>query len=181
MRELSLSLPETGEALKKILMFQNLTEEDIEALSALCEAYEYADAEYIVTQGSVSRYLYIILDGRCDISVKGAERRDVFLAHLDAGDVFGEASIFLEVQRTANVVADGPAKAIAVSRSNLIDFINKRPKAGLKIFSFIIYGLLHKLATANKDLAFERESNVSEDELRSLAALFPKMIDEIIT
>ncbi len=180
MRESSVESEKLQQSLKKILMFQNLLEDDIAALAQICEPYEYLDGEFIVTQNSVSRYLYIIHEGRCDISVRGGDRHDIFLAHLEAGDVFGESSIFLEVQRTANVVADGPTRILAISRANLIDFINRRPKAGLKIFSFIIYGLLHKLASANKDLAFERESHVTEEELMHLSKLFPRTIDEIV-
>lgn len=180
MRELKMDAKALKEALGKILMFQNLQPDDIDALSSLCEVYEYLSGEHIVTQDSVSRYLYIILTGRCDITVRGMERQDIFLAHLDSGDVFGEASIFMEVQRTANVTADGTTTIIALSRSNLIDFINRKPKAGLKIFTYIIYGLLHKLASANKELAFERESSVTEEELKHLAKLFPRTIDEIV-
>lgn len=179
MRESKLSQEELEKSLRGILMFQNLAESELSSLCLSCEVYDYADGEHIVAQGSVSRYLYILLSGRCDISVKGSERHDVFLAHLNPGDVFGEASIFLEVQRTANVISDGPSRVAAISRSSLLEYINGMPKAGLKIFSFIIYGLLHKLATANKDLAFERESNISEDDLISLAKLFPKTIDQL--
>jgi CRP-like cAMP-binding protein len=159
--------------LRNTLIFQNLSNEELTELAAICEVAQYADGEVIVRQDSLSPYLYIILDGKVDIALAGAEKKNIVISRVAAGDVFGEASIFLDVHRTATVIADGIVSIIVLSRDKLIDFANRLPKAGLKIFTFIIYSLLNKLSASNKELAFEKESSVTMEDIEELKKFFP--------
>jgi len=165
--------------LKDIRMFQNLSEGELLALTEISELVQYYDQETIVTQNTNSSNLFVILEGRIDITVSGHEKTDIFLSHVRAGDVFGEASLFMDVKRTATARADGIAVLVTISREKFLNYANQNPIAGLKIFSFIIYSLLNKLAIANKDLALERESSVSQEDLDELKKLFPYNLSDM--
>jgi CRP/FNR family transcriptional regulator, cyclic AMP receptor protein len=165
--------------LKNALIFQSLDGNDIEKLTALTDTFEYASGEVIVKQDSTSPYIYLIIEGRVNVVYKGIEE-EVRIGGIRSGDVFGEGSIFLDEPRTASVVADGPVVIATYSRNQLIDFVNTNPRAGLKIFSFIIYSLLHKLGSVNKELAVEKESTVTEEDIEEIKRLFPKDLEGMI-
>lgn len=181
MRQIPLKKSALKDELKDTLIFQHLSNDELRPLLDACEQWEYSAGEAIVTQDSVSRYLYILLAGSVDIMVHGKEKENIRISSIEKGDVFGEASIFLDVRRTASAVARGTARIVSFSREAIFDYCNNNPKAGMKIFSFIIYSLLRKLAVINKDLAMERESMVTPEDLDMLKNMFPKTIDEIIS
>jgi len=180
MRQIPIKRDHILEELKSTLILQNLSLDELRGVAAACEQWEYAGGESIVTQDSVSRYLYILLDGSVDIMVRGKERENVRVSAVEKGDVFGEASMFLDVRRTASAIARGPVRLVSMSREQLFEFCNANPTAGLKIFTFIIYSLLRKLSGVNRDLAVERESMVTQEDLDRLKDLFPKTIDQIL-
>jgi len=166
--------------LKNTLIFQNLSAEELKRISSTGELLGYSAGETVVTQDSVSRYLYVLLEGSVDIMVRGKEREQIRISSVGAGDVFGEASIFMDVRRTASAIAGGEIRIFSISRERLFEYCNGEPRAGLKIFTFIIYSLLRKLSVINKDLAMERESMVTEEDLEKLKDLFPKTLDEML-
>jgi len=167
------------EELKNTLIFQNLGLEELKALALICACREYDPTEKIVEQESEGRELFIILKGDVDITLDGRERAGILLGSVQAGDVFGEASIFMDVRRTANVVARGAVRLACISREAMMAYCNSNPHGGLKIFSYIIYSLLRRLSIASKDLAVGKESLVTQADLDRLKDFFPKTIDEI--
>ena len=180
MRQLPIKKNVLKEELKDTLIFQYLGNDELKPLLDVCEQWEYAPGEAIVTQDSVSRYLYLLLGGSVDIMVHGKEKENIRVSHIEKGDVFGEASIFMDVRRTASAVTKDTARIVSFSREAIFDYCNKNPRAGMKIFTFIIYSLLRKLSMINKDLAYERESMVTPEDIDNLKAMFPKTIDEIV-
>lgn len=169
------------EELKSTMIFQNLSLEELKALVPVCSCREYDPGETIVAQDSEGRDLFVILSGDVDITLDGRERTGIPLGSVQSGDVFGEASIFLDVRRTANVVARGGVRLACVSREAMMAYCNSNPHGGLKIFSFIIYSLLRRLSIASKDLAVGKESLVTQADLDRLKDFFPKTIDEIFS
>lgn len=168
------------EELKSTLIFQNLGLEELKALAVICACREYEPGETVVAQGSEGRELYVILRGDVDITLDCGERTGIRLGSVQTGDVFGEASIFMDVKRTANVVARGAVRLACISREAMMSYCNENPHGGLKIFSFIIYSLLRRLSIASKDLAVGKESLVTQEDLDRLKDFFPKTIDEIL-
>ena len=50
----------------------------------------------------------------------------------------------------------------------MLKFINKHQGAGNKILMLIIYSLLRKLRDANQEIAFERKSDVTQEDIDSI-------------
>jgi CRP/FNR family cyclic AMP-dependent transcriptional regulator len=166
--------------MKRLLIFENLSEAHIIELFNFCNFLEYDDEETIVTQDTVSSYLYGILDGKVNVYMKSQENRDIQINVVNCGDVFGEAAIFLDMKRTAKVSAVGPVKLLSISREKLIAFLYRFPDAGIKILIFVIFSLLHKLKRSSVDLVFEKESTVSAQDLEMLKKFFPPSIEDVI-
>jgi CRP-like cAMP-binding protein len=162
----------------EVRIFENLVQNELKDLFNSCEFLEYDDGETIIAQDEVSSFLYGILEGEVDIFIKSKEEERIRLGHVTQGDIVGEASIFLDVKRTADVVASGKVQVVKISREKIIQFVNSTPKAGVKIFGYIIFSLLHKLKGANEEILFEKQSTISAKDLERLKSFFAPTIED---
>ena len=166
--------------LKNAIILQNLNLRELKRFAKVCEPRDYDAGEYLVRQDALGSDLHILLAGSVDISVRGAGPEEVRVSEVRKGDVLGEASIFMDLPRTANAIARSACLVAAVSRERLFAYCERNPRAGLKIFSFVIYSLLRRLGSTSRELAHERESVVSAADLESLGACFPKSLEDML-
>lgn len=164
----------------EIAMFAGLNESELKALSRASEFREYDEGELLIAQNSVDSWLFVILEGRLSVSVKSASGEDVTVGQLRSGDIFGETTLFSDLPRQASVRASVPVFILALSRDQFTAFINEYPRAGLKLFGYIIYGLINKLASSNRNMAVEKECNVTMRDLEDLSRLFPPTLDDLL-
>ena len=166
--------------LKNAIILQNLTPRELRRFAKICEPRDYDAGERLVEQDALGADLHILIEGAVDISIRGKGGEDVRVSEVRKGDVLGEASIFMDLPRTASAVARGPCLVAAVSRDRLFAYCERNPRAGLKIFGFVIYSLLRRLGSTNRELVAQRESVVTADDLEELGACFPKSFEEMI-
>jgi CRP-like cAMP-binding protein len=157
------------EPVRGIVTFRFLVDDEIVDLLGHAEALELEEGEVIVEEGEVSPYFYGIALGTVSVSV-GGEDKQVYVNSLGAGDVFGEAGIFMSVPRTATVRAQETSVIIRVHRSELAGFLKRHPEAGNKILLVFIYGLLRKLRLADQELAYERKSDMAQEDVDAMVA-----------
>jgi CRP-like cAMP-binding protein len=166
--------------LNEVTAFQDLLVSEIKELMYICDFLQYNDSETIVKQGEVDDHLFGIIEGDVDIRLSGSDKDAITIGQIHKGDIFGEASMFMNAQRTANVIALGNVVIFRISRTSLIRYIDKLPKAGLKIFLFVIFSLLNKLKNTNTELILEKESTVSAHDLERLKNFFPKNLEDML-
>ena len=167
-------------ALKGSIILQNLSARELRRFAKICEPRDYDAGERLVEQDAVGSDLHILLEGSLDISVRGKGGEDVRVSEVRKGDVFGEASIFMDLPRTASAIARGSCLVVAVARDRLFAYCERNPRAGLKIFGFVIYSLLRRLGSTSRELAAQRESVVTASDLEALGACFPKSLEEML-
>jgi CRP-like cAMP-binding protein len=160
---------ELAGALKGIATFRFL--EDAEALDLLehSDALEFEEGEPVVEEGEVSPYLYGIAEGTVAVSL-GSEGKEVYVNSLGAGEVFGEAGLFMSVPRTATVRAQCRTVIVRIHRAQLAGFLKRYPVAGNKMLVVFIYGLLRKLRLADEELAYERKSDAVQEDVDAMVA-----------
>ncbi|HBD92616.1 MAG: hypothetical protein A2015_15850 [Spirochaetes bacterium GWF1_31_7] len=158
--------------LKRIKMLELLSPEEIEEIAKVIEIVEYNSNEVIVAEGEISSYLYAVLDGSVRVTVKQTDEegviKDVYICTIGKSETFGEAAVFMNVERTADVFANDPVITMRIDRENLIRFIKSHPGAGIKILMIIIFSLLNKLKEANRELAFERKTVLAQNDIDAL-------------
>jgi CRP-like cAMP-binding protein len=174
METINIEKPLLDELLKDVLIFQNFNNNELDDLVKICSFYEYDVDEVIVSQDEVSTYFFAILEGLVDVRIKSEDGEYIPVSEVKNGDIFGEAAIFMDVKRTAQIITKEKAKVARITRDDLIEFINQQPKAGVKMLAYIIFSLLHKLKRANRELVFEKESSITADDLDRLKKFFPK-------
>ena len=166
--------------LKNTLILQDLSVKELKRFALVCEIREYEAGERLVEQDSIGNDLDILLEGCVEVSLRGKDGVDRIVNTIQKGDVLGEASIFMSLPRTASAVARGICLVAAVPRDRLFSYCEHNSKAGLKIFTFVIYSLLKRLGATTRDLVAERESVVTRDELERMRSAFPQSLEDML-
>jgi CRP/FNR family cyclic AMP-dependent transcriptional regulator len=144
--------------LSNIPLFESLTPEDLKSLARRLENIEYPEGEVIFRQGDEGAALFIIEDGAVEISY-GDGKAKVLLAHLFAGQYFGELSVFDKAPRSATATATRPSRLVRLDRDDLVDFVNKNPSAALRI----IAEMSERLRQTNELMSRQVARNVLEE------------------
>jgi CRP/FNR family cyclic AMP-dependent transcriptional regulator len=155
-------------AIRSLVTFRFLSEAEAEKLIECAGVARYEEGEPVVEEGELSPWFYGIIDGTLSVGLATEERGEVYVNSLGAGDVFGEAGMFLEVKRTATVRALSTATLVRLHRSEFASFIKENPVAGNKVLLAVIYSLLRKLRVTNEELAYERKSEATQDDIDAL-------------
>lgn len=164
--------PEWAEGMKRIITFRFLDPVEIENLLKSAAILKYKEGEIIIEEGEISPFFFGVIDGPLSVSVKDTTGKQIYVSALGPGDVFGEAGIFIKVKRTARVSVQGDATVVRFHRQDIINFIRQYPEAGNKIMFVIVFGLLRKLRTMNQELAYERKSEMDQDDIDDIMEKF---------
>ncbi len=157
---------------KNILFFKFVKDSELADVSAISEILEYEKGEVIISEGDVQPYMFAVVKGTVNVLVREKGGREVFICAIGEGDVFGEAGIFANVRRTANIKSSESSILLRIHRDRFLGFIKSHLDTGTKMLMLIVYSLIKKLRDANQEIAFERKSDISQDDIDSIIADF---------
>lgn len=155
------------DSLKKTQMFKFFQTESLAMLLEFGEVRHYANEDYIIHEAEMDANIFIIVSGSVNVTVT-EEEKEVYICTIGEGEVFGEAGIFSNVKRTANVITTEDAVVLSLKRDGLLKFIKKNPTSGIQLLMIVIYSLLKKLRGVNQDLAYERKSDISQEDIDNI-------------
>lgn len=155
------------DSLKKLIIFRFLNDQELTDILELCEIQVYEDGETVVHEGEVDQSFYAVISGCTQVTVK-ENNKEVYISTIGEGEIFGEAGMFIRVKRTANILTSGEAVLLKIKRDGFMKFVKKYPSSGNKLLMVVVYSLLRKLRSANQELAFERRSDVEQDDIDSI-------------
>jgi CRP-like cAMP-binding protein len=92
----------------------------------------YSDGEVLCREGEEGSAMYVIQTGQVKITKK-TDSKEVEIAELYAGDIFGEMALFEKQPRSATATASGEARVLSVDRKKLFQLIDRDPMLVLKI------------------------------------------------
>lgn len=123
------SLIEKAFFLKKMRLFNDL---DVELLLAIAEKLhedDYDKDEKVFTPGQVANRIYLIAEGT--VQILNEERKTLF--ELNAGDFFGDESLFNDQPRGYAAVCKTDALLFTISRSHLLSIISECPSVAVTL------------------------------------------------
>jgi cAMP-binding proteins - catabolite gene activator and regulatory subunit of cAMP-dependent protein kinases len=167
MRQLQLGEIQYGiSKLGNVSIFQYLNDNERRELLKICTIHEFDPDEKIINQGETSNCFYAILSGTVNVTVTDKNLgKEVFLSVIGEGEFFGEAGIFNDAKRSANITAASAAEIICIDRNDFFNFISQFTGAGVKILMLFVNGLLKKLNSSNQELAFERREVMDQSAI----------------
>ena len=150
---MSVSL-ESRELLRKIDIFTDLGEVDLDRLAELLQEISYGKDEIILHKEDPGDSLFILRAGRVKVVLYGDDGREVILSILRDGDFFGEMSLLDGEPRSASVVAMEPSSVYVLKREAFLQTLMERPGISLRIL-----------------VELSRRLRVADDKIGSLALL----------
>jgi CRP-like cAMP-binding protein len=139
-----------GSALRSIPLFSSISVDDLSSLSRRFIRRRYRKDEIIFHKGDFGSTLHIINSGKVKLSIPLEDGGDVFLAHLEPGDFFGELALLDERPRSATATAKDSTETLALEREDFLDFI--------KLYSNVAVGILAVLGQRIRNLDSQLQS-----------------------
>jgi CRP-like cAMP-binding protein len=116
----------------------------------------YGDCEEIIRQGNVGESMYVVQSGRVEVIQLSATGEEQHLAFLEAGDFFGEMSVFEKEVRSATVRASGEARVLKIDKKTLLRRIREDPLLAVNLLKTMSQRIRH----LNAEIARHQETEL---------------------
>jgi len=126
------------EILKRVPLFRGLANEQLTGLSSAFRWKAYPNGSVILAEGRSGDTLFVLNKGAAKVTRESEDGREVILAFLSAGDIFGELSILDGRDRSANVIALEDTEVYTLNRKEFLELLDSYPALSVQ--------LLHELA-----------------------------------
>ncbi len=136
------------ELLKRVALFEGLSEHELEAVSTVCRERSFADGETLVRQGDTGDELFVIQDGQVEIRIVGIlpERPIVVLGE---GQILGEMSLLDQGFRSATARATAPTRVQAIGRHEFTALCEQSHHIGYLVMRNLAADLSFKIRHRN--------------------------------
>ena len=114
----------------------------------------YADGEAVVRQGETGESMYVVQSGRVEVIQHAEDGTEQHLAFLEAGDFFGEMSVFEKEVRSATVRSAGEARVLQIDKKTLLRRIREDPLLAVNLLKT----MSHRIRALNAEIARHRET-----------------------
>jgi CRP/FNR family transcriptional regulator, cyclic AMP receptor protein len=135
--------------LGECFLFRELGAEARNALFALVRIRAYSDGESIFNMGSAGDSIMAVLSGSVRISVPSPGGKEIVLAMLQPGEVFGEIALLDGKERTADASAMATCHLAILERRYVLAFFNRNPE----IWPKLVEVLCSRLRNADQHIA----------------------------
>jgi len=131
------------------ILFRELGPDERNALFARVRIRTYSSGETIFEMGMPGDNMMAVLSGSVRISVPSPDGREIVLAILRPGEVFGEIALLDGKERTADASAMGPCHLAMLDRRDVLAFLERHPKA----WTGLVEVLCGRLRNTDRQLA----------------------------
>lgn len=156
-------LKQKMEYFKKVSLFNDLDDKEIEQLISIMKLVEFDAGSSVIQEGSSGSNLFILLEGSVEISkqlilpewIKSEKKQEKSLLRLSEEHYpfFGEMAMFDdEPERSASIKTIRNCLMASISKKDLESVIEKSPSIGMIIYRNIASELVKRLRKANKDI-----------------------------
>jgi len=128
-----ISIQDGRQLLAQCGLFRSLAAEERNALIAHAHMRKCAADETIFLMGSAGDSMMAVLSGSVRISVPSPEGKEIVLAILHAGEVFGEIAVLDGKGRTADARALTECSLAVLDRREVLSFFERHPQAWLRL------------------------------------------------
>jgi len=116
------------EALRRSPFFRILSDEHLAQVGALAREEHHDFGDVIIKQGDEVDAFYLLTLGRARVVKEADGRREIALATLRPGDVFGEAALLSGGTRTATVRCSTAAHVLRFDRDDVMALLERHPQ-----------------------------------------------------
>jgi CRP-like cAMP-binding protein len=115
------------ELLGHVVLFAELTEDELSAIAAAAEQREVRRGDVLFAEGDEPNELFVVASGRIAIANKSVDGRESVVALKERGDVFGEMGLFEGLGRSAEARALEQSEVVAIGYEPIQAIYEARP------------------------------------------------------
>ena len=139
--------------LQRINLFKEIPADDMEELASVTRMEMAKKKETIFLPGESSQQVYLLKTGRVKISRISEEGRELTLALLEPGEIFGELEILEGSVRDTIAEAMEESQLCVIQKEQFLSLIRKKPELSFRLTKLI--GLrLRRIESRVEDLVF---------------------------
>jgi CRP/FNR family transcriptional regulator len=183
-----------------IPLFNGLPDDQLSAIRQIAVEKHYNKGQTIFSEGDETKGLFVVVDGRIKIYKVSSEGKEQILHIFEAGQSFGEVTVFTGQQFPANAQTLTKSRLLLFPRSAFVDLVKANPSLALNLLAIMSKKLRQfaaqienlslkeipaRLASYLIYLAEEQGSedtvtlNVSKGQLASLLGTIPETLSRI--
>jgi CRP/FNR family cyclic AMP-dependent transcriptional regulator len=135
--------------IENCVLFKGLSEIERSAISARARIRTFDAGEIIFAIGSPGDQMMAVLSGTVRISLPSKDGKELLLAIIHPGEVFGELAVLDGKERSADAHAESACSLAILERQDILSYLDRNPSAWLKIVEV----LCHRLRRTDQVLA----------------------------
>jgi CRP/FNR family cyclic AMP-dependent transcriptional regulator len=141
------------ELLRKIHLFDNLTETEMEKIRTICVMEKHAKDTAMFIEGDPGNRCYLIIKGAVRISKFIPNIGEEALTVLKEGDYFGEMALIDNFPRSAHAITNTDVEVLAIDKTELDYIMNMDHELGFKLLWKFTETLSKRLRETNEKMA----------------------------
>ncbi len=170
-----------SEQLTGIGVLQGIGEEALSRLAAALEEKEFRDGEAVFVEGDAGDCMYFILSGavRIEVATESGGSHRKTLAVLEAGDYFGEMSLFDQKPRSASAVASNTTRTLRLSKAAFDQLHQSGSQAGMSVLFAMIRTSSERIRRLSSHLVVYDEIGKAIGESKGLEELLAVVLKQL--
>ena len=121
--------------LSSVSIFADLSDSELVSIKNVCQTRNYPKNSMIILEEEMGDVVFIVITGTVKITRVNDEGKEVILAMLGAGEVFGEMAILDGESRSANALAQENCEVITINREEFLNIIKTNNKVALNLMT----------------------------------------------
>jgi CRP/FNR family cyclic AMP-dependent transcriptional regulator len=139
------------ELLKKVRIFQGLSEDELKKFGAIAEEEKFPPEAVIIEEGTEGRALFIIKRGTVTVTKVDGEV-ETELVKLVAGEEFGEMSLVEDTVTSARVTAYNEVECLIIKRAQFAELLDNDVHLSNQVFRNFTRVLSERLRNTSSEL-----------------------------
>tara|TARA_B100000700_G_scaffold276772_1_gene323577 strand:- start:144 stop:821 length:678 start_codon:yes stop_codon:yes gene_type:complete len=121
--------------LSSVSIFSDLSDSELDNIKTLCQTRKYPKNSMIILEEEMGDVVFIVMTGTVKITRVNDEGKEVILAMLGSGEVFGEMAILDGESRSANALAQENCEVVTINREEFLNLLKTNNKVALNLMT----------------------------------------------
>ncbi len=139
----NISFSSINNLLREIYFFEDFSEDELDFFARSVSMRFFPEETVLFKGGDVGDYLFFVVEGRVEVSLKSAESRPLIIASFEQGSCIGEMAIVDNYPRSATITVKEPSELLLLTKTRFESICQKNPAVGIKF----LMGLAKNLST----------------------------------
>ena len=127
------ALEQAHRLLGNCTLFSGLSADERAEITGRAHIRSLAAGETVFATGAAGDQMMALLSGTIRISVSSVDGRELLLAIIQPGEVFGELTVLDGKERSADAIAETPCTLAILHRHDVLSFFERNPSAWPKL------------------------------------------------